>query len=83
MEIFRERLKYLRKNADLTQKALADILQTNNSSICDWECGRSQPDLETLKKLSKFFLVTTDYLLGLEEEDGSKPYLSVYDIPKR
>lgn len=82
MEIFRERLKYLRKNAELTQKELADILQTNNSSVCDWECGRSQPDLETLKRMAKFFLVTTDYLLGLENDDGSKPYLSVYDISK-
>ena len=57
---------------DLSQKRLADVLTTNNSSICDWERGRSQPDLETLAKIANYFDVTTDYLLGLEDETGAK-----------
>lgn len=69
---FGERLKELRKNNDLTQKQLAGILHTNNSSICDWECGRSEPDLETVAKIAYFFEVSTDYLLGLEDESGGK-----------
>ena len=72
MERFGERLRDLRKCMDLTQKKLADILQTTNSSVCDWECGRSQPDLETLVTLADFFDVTTDYLLGREDEIGEK-----------
>ena len=72
MERFGERLRDLRRGMDLTQKKLADILQTNNSSVCDWECGRSQPDLITLAKIANYFEVTTDYLLGLEDEFGSK-----------
>ena len=72
MERFGERLRDLRKGMDLTQKNLADILQTNNSSVCDWECGRSQPDLITLAKIANYFDVTSDYLLGLEDEFGAK-----------
>ena len=72
MECFGERLRDLRKGMDLTQKNLADILQTNNSSVCDWECGRSQPDLSTLAKIANYFDVTADYLLGLEDEFGAK-----------
>ncbi|MBR2903212.1 MAG: helix-turn-helix transcriptional regulator [Clostridia bacterium] len=80
MKIFRERLRDLRKNADLTQKQLADILQTNNSSVCDWECGRSQPDLETLAVIACFFDVSTDYLLGLEDESGCKIKYNVHHL---
>ncbi|MBR2988749.1 MAG: helix-turn-helix transcriptional regulator [Clostridia bacterium] len=72
MEVFCERLKYLRKCAELTQKQLAEIIKTNNSSVCDWECGRSEPDLKTLTIIASFFDVTTDYLLGLESEGGEK-----------
>lgn len=72
MEIFCERLKELRKSWDLSQKELANILQTNNSSVCDWERGSTQPDLLTLIKIAVFFDVTSDYLLGLEDETGAK-----------
>ncbi|MBQ9729522.1 MAG: helix-turn-helix transcriptional regulator [Clostridia bacterium] len=67
MEIFSERLRELRKSAGLTQKELASILLTNNSSICDWERGRNQPDLETIVVIARFFEVRVDYLLGLED----------------
>lgn len=72
MEIFQRRLNELRKASGISQKAFADILQTNNSSICDWERGRSQPDLETLAKIAVYFGVSSDYLLGLENEFGEK-----------
>ena len=71
MKIFCERFKDLRKTKNLTQKQFAEILKTTNSSICDWECGRSQPDFETLV----FFEVSADYLLGLEDESGAKTLL--------
>lgn len=67
MDIFCERLKELRKNGNLSQKRLAEILQTTNSTVCDWERGRSQPDLSALVKLAEIFDVSTDYLLGLED----------------
>ena len=78
MDKFRERLRELRKNIPLTQQQLADILGTNNSSICDWECGRTQPDLETLCKMACYFEVSADYLIGLEDETGEKvkPYFN-------
>ena len=72
MKIFCERLKELRKGNNLSQKELAAVLNTNNSSICDWECGRSQPDMETIVKIATFFHVTSDYLLGLEDELGKR-----------
>ena len=72
MKLFSERLKDLRKIKNLSQKQVAEILRTTNSSICDWECGRSQPDFETLVCIAEFFEVSADYLLGLEDESGAK-----------
>lgn len=75
MKTFCERFKELRKTKNLSQKQLAEILKTTNSSICDWECGRSQPDFETLVRIAEFFEVSADYLLGLEDESGAKTLL--------
>ena len=67
MSIFSKRIKELRKESNFTQQELAEKLELTNSTVSDWETGRSEPDLETLTKLSKLFSVTTDYLLGLSE----------------
>ena len=72
MKIFCERFKELRKTKNLSQKQLAEILRTTNSSICDWECGRRQPDFEALVPLAVFMEVSADYLLVLEDESGAK-----------
>lgn len=61
------RLKTLRKEKELSQKQLAEILNTTNSSICDWESGRAEPNIEMLIKIAKFFDVSVDYVLGLED----------------
>ena len=72
MEVLRKRLKELRLYKKISQKELAKIIGTNNSSICDWECGRTEPSIEFIVKLSLFFEVSSDYLLGIENEDGTK-----------
>ena len=72
MDIFCRRLKELRLEHSLSQKALADIIGTTNSSVCDWERGRTEPSLEFLSKIATHFSVTADYLLGLEDEIGNK-----------
>jgi transcriptional regulator with XRE-family HTH domain len=64
MKAFSNRLKELRKSKGLSQKELAEILHTTNSSICDWECERTEPNLEMLVEISVYFNITTDYLLG-------------------
>lgn len=72
MDVFRKRLKELRLDKKKTQKELATIIGTNNSSLCDWECGRTEPNIDMILKLALYFEVSCDYLLGLENDDGSK-----------
>ena len=67
MKIFCNRLRELRTEKGLSQKEFAKILNTTNSSVCDWECGRTEPSLETLVKIADYFNVCTDYILGRKD----------------
>ena len=68
MEIFTQRLKELRKERGLTQKQLAEVLETTDDSIFSWEKGRSQPSIETLQKICNSFNESADYLIGLKND---------------
>lgn len=70
--IFAKRLKELRKENGLLQKDLASVFNVRNTTISAWEVGDNEPDLTTLVNIAKYFGVTTDYLLGIENEDGTK-----------
>ncbi|MFA5450185.1 MAG: helix-turn-helix transcriptional regulator [Clostridia bacterium] len=67
MIIFNERLKELRIEKNLSQVALAKHLKVSQRSISSWETGFREPDFQTLNAIAKFFEVSTDYLLGLED----------------
>ena len=67
MDKFAIKIKEIRTEKGYTQKQLAEAIKTTDDSIYSWEKGRSQPSIEMLRALSKFFEVSTDYLLGLED----------------
>jgi len=67
MDIFAVRLKELRTEKGCTQKQLASAINTTDDSIFSWEKGRSQPSFDALRALCKYFEVSSDYLLGLED----------------
>ena len=58
------RIKELRQQAHLTQKELSEKLHKSESAVRMWELGKSEPDLETVNRLSDIFRVSVDYLLG-------------------
>ncbi|MBS6180784.1 MAG: helix-turn-helix transcriptional regulator [Erysipelotrichaceae bacterium] len=53
----------LRKKKGISQEELANKLNTSRQAVSKWENNQSTPDLEKLVALSKYFNVTTDYLL--------------------
>lgn len=79
MDIFEQRLKDLRKEKKYTQKELASKLQTTDDSIFSWEKGRSQPPIEMIRRICIEFCISSDYLLGLENDDGTKIYNNNYN----
>ena len=68
--MFAERLRELRKDKNLTQKELAKLLPLSKNSICEYEKGRSEPNIETLIKLADIFDCSIDYLVGRSDELG-------------
>jgi len=50
---FHEQLQHARKAAGLSQEQLANLMNMSRQGISHWENGRTLPDAETLKKLSK------------------------------
>ncbi len=61
------RLAELRKQEGITQKQLANKLNMSAGNLCDWEKGRTEPDVERLISIADFFDVSLDYLVGREE----------------
>lgn len=67
MRTFNEILKELRIEKGLTQKALAQELFVTVPTLSHWECGYQEPSFKDLIRLCKYFGVSADYLLGLED----------------
>ena len=67
---FGQRLKSLRKQKNLTQKQLAELIGTQNSIISFYEVGDRIPSPEVIIKLTRTLHVSTDYLLGLEKNES-------------
>lgn len=64
---FGNNLKQLRLEKRISQRKLGEIFEVVNQTVSFWETGSREPDLDTLVKIAKYFGVTTDYLLGLED----------------
>ena len=61
----------LRKEKNMTQKELADILHVSDKVVSKWELGYSEPDIDSLLSLAEVFGISVSKLLG--EDDSSSP----------
>ena len=60
----REVILDLREKHGLSQDELAEKLFVTRQAVSRWETGKTTPDIDTLKKLSKLFDVSINTLLG-------------------
>ncbi|MFD1125684.1 helix-turn-helix domain-containing protein [Lentilactobacillus raoultii] len=58
-----DKLRYYRKQNNLTQQELADKLHVSRKTISSWENGRGYPDINSITQLSEVFGISTDNLL--------------------
>lgn len=83
------RLRQLRKQEKLTMEELADELNKmfpnedksksfGKGTISKWENNRVDPAVSSIAKVAKFFDVTLDYLLGLEDTNTKQ---SIIEVP--
>ena len=80
-------IRKLRRERNLTQKELADMICVSDKAVSKWECGGGMPDLSLLPPLAKVFGISTETLLSgsLEENDmtsGNMRKLKFYLCPE-
>lgn len=61
------RIKELRENRRLIQAILASELNITQQSLSKYERDITTIKIDILKKIAKYFNVTTDYLLGISD----------------
>ncbi len=67
MNKFSEKLKELRTENNLSQRDLAKATNLSQSALVHWENKKRVPNVDAVIVLAKFFNVSTDYILGLED----------------
>ncbi len=65
-------IKKLRRNKDMTQEELAEVLSISPQAVSRWETDSAMPDISLLPSLCNFFGVTSDYLLGIDVANRQK-----------
>ena len=77
--LFKDRLKDLLSEREKTQKEVAGAIKRDARSFGHYVSGQTVPDLDVLFKLSRYFKISSDYLIGLTADNGKKNF---YEIPK-
>ena len=63
-----KRIRDLREDKDLTQKELSQVLNCSQQVYSNYELGQRDIPTDILIKLALFYNVSTDYILGLDNE---------------
>ena len=63
-----KRIRDLREDKELTLKEVAGILQCSQQVYSNYELGQRDIPTDILIKLSRFYKVSTDYILGLTDD---------------
>ena len=67
-----ETIKRLRKEREITQEELAEVLGVSFQSISRWENDFCYPDIELIPTIAAFFDISTDKLMGVDEAAEKK-----------
>ena len=67
------RLRDMREDRDLTQKALAEYLHIRQNTYSQYENGQRQLPIDVLIQLALYYNTSTDYLLGLTNSQTPYP----------
>ena len=65
---YRIRMRNLREDNDLTQREVAKVINKSQQGYSHIEDGRAELKIEDLIKLCKFYGVSADYFIGMDEE---------------
>lgn len=63
-----ENIKRLRKEKDITQEKLSEVLNVSVTAVSKWERGETYPDITLIFPLAHYFDVSVDELMGYNKE---------------
>ena len=66
---FADNLRVLRLEKGFTQAKLAEIVGLDQSTVSDYEAGRSEPIISVAMKLAKMFNMTVEELYSGQAEE--------------
>ena len=79
---FGEKLKQIRKQRNITQEELAELLNVSRQAISKWESGNGYPETEKLITISRELNISLDYLLHdashLAQKESTEEKCAVY-----
>ena len=78
MDSFAERLTLLRESKDLKKKELASILNVSAACISQYESGSIMPGYDILSRMSDYFGVSVDFLIGADRATAKLGLGEVY-----
>lgn len=81
MTVTGDRLRALRQDLGMSQEEVAKKIGVSRPAYVNYEQGKSRP-VRKLKELAALFDVTTDYILGKDEEKVFDPPTSFFKDPK-
>ena len=68
---YRERLRNIREDHDLTQAELGRLLNKSQQGYNHIEAGRAELKIDDLMKLCRFYGLSADYIIGLTDKKKS------------
>ena len=67
MKVFGERVKQCLKEQGITQKKLAESLNIQPSTLCEWLNDNNEPPMQSICDIACALDVSIDYLFGLKD----------------
>lgn len=74
------RLRDLRAEKNISQRKMAEMFSVSQGTYNNWEQGNTQPSIEQLIELARFFGVSVDYLIGNSDDEG---YIKIQEVLSR
>ena len=71
------RLRELRAEKNISQRKMAEMFSVSQGTYNNWEQGNTQPSIEQLIELARFFSVSVDYLIGNSDDEG---YIKIQEV---
>ena len=65
-------IKKLRRDRNITQEQLAELLGVSTNAVSQWECDKTAPDISHLPVLANIFEVSADFLLEIDISKSKK-----------